>query len=322
MKRILVTGALGQIGSELTFALRKKHGSDAVIASDIKNDPPQKFLKTGPYEICDVTERENLIKTIEKFNIEIIYHMSAVLSAKGEKNPSLAWDVNLNGTYNILETAREFHLTRVFIPSSIAVFGPETPRENTPQETIIQPKTIYGITKVSGELLGDYYVYRHGVDVRGCRYPGIISHETLPGGGTTDYAVDIFYKAITTKQFTSFLKPDTMLPMMYMPDCLKATFQLMEADFSKLHHHASFNVSGMSFTPQDLATEIQKHIPDFKCDYQPDYRQEIAESWPKTIDDSAARKEWGWNPDHDLETMTEDMLRVLKGKQDAGILPI
>ncbi len=315
---ILVTGAGGQIGSELTPLLREKFGAASVVASDIKPDVSPALHDSGPYQHLDVTQPEAIRSVLEQNRIDIIFHMSAILSAKGENHPQLAWNVNMNGTHNILEAARELEVKRIFIPSSIAAFGCETPRDNTPQETILRPKTIYGVTKVAGELLCDYYVQRYGLDVRGCRYPGIISYETLPGGGTTDYAVEIFYAAIKCKKFTCFLKPDTMLPMMYMPDCLKATCELMEADFSRLKHHSDFNISGMSFTPAELAEEIKKHIPDFSISYQPDYRQQIAETWPRTIDDSAARKEWGWEPDYDLAAMTEDMLRVLGERHARG----
>ncbi|MBU1185680.1 MAG: NAD-dependent epimerase/dehydratase family protein, partial [Acidobacteria bacterium] len=256
---------------------------------------------------------------VRKHRIDTIYHMAAILSATGEKNPQLAWNVNMNGSFNILETAREQGLFRVFVPSSIAAFGPETPKENTPQETVLLPTTMYGVTKVAGELLGDYYVRRFNVDVRGVRYPGIVSHETPPGGGTTDYAVAIFYEAVKTGSYTCFLKEDAELPMMYMPDCLKATLQLMDADFERLRHHAGFNLAGMSFTPADLAAEIKKHIPAFSITYKPDFRQAIAESWPRSIDDSAARSEWDWRPDYDLAAMTEDMLQVLGRRQADGI---
>ncbi|MFQ6054306.1 MAG: NAD-dependent epimerase/dehydratase family protein, partial [Candidatus Bathyarchaeia archaeon] len=252
--------------------------------------------------------------------IDTIYHMAAVLSAAGEQDPWRAWDVKVNGTYNVLEVAREYDMVRVFHPSSIAVFGPETPRDNTPQETVMRPRTMYGLTKVSNELLDNYYFERFGLDVRGLRYPGIISSETLPGGGTTDYAVEIFYEAIRHRHYTCFLREDTVLPMMYMPDCIKATIDLMNADLSRLKHHADFNVTAMSFSPRELAEEIKKHIPDFTIDYQPDSRQAIADSWPRTIDDSAAREEWGWKPEYDLAAMTSDMLEKLSRRYEEGRL--
>jgi len=320
MKRIMVTGAVGQIGSELTMALRKKYGNDNVLATGHKTQPSPTLRDSGPFEFINVTQRETIDAMIKKYNIDTIYHMSAILSAVGEKNPQLCWDVNMNGTYNILEAAREHNLVRVFVPSSIAVFGPETPRVNTPNDTILKPKTMYGVTKVAGELLCEYYVRRFNVDVRGCRYPGIISYETLPGGGTTDYAVAIFFEAVKNKSYKCFLKEDTRLPMMYMPDCLKATFDLMEADFSKLKHHADFNVTAMSFSAGELAAEIKKHIPDFTITYEPDFRQAIADSWPDSIDDSAAREEWGWTPDYDLAKMTADMLSVLSQRHAEGKL--
>jgi nucleoside-diphosphate-sugar epimerase len=320
MKRIMVTGAAGQIGSDLLKVLRTKYGGENVLAADIQNLPDPGLRESGPFEFCDVTQREAIEAIVCRYGIDTIYHLAAILSANGEKNPRLAWDVNINGTYNILETARDHRLVRVYIPSSIAAFGPETPREATPQETILRPKTMYGVTKVAGELLADYYVRRFAVDVRGSRFPGIISHETPPGGGTTDYAVAIFYEAVKAKRYTCFLGADTRLPMMYMPDCLKSVMGLMEADFSRLRHHADFNLAAMSFTPAELAAEIRKHIPDFTCEYRPDFRQAIADSWPMSIDDTAAREEWGWKPDYDLAAMTKDMLTVLTRRQAEGRL--
>ncbi len=319
-KKIMVTGAVGQIGSELTMALRKKYGNDNVLATGHKTQPSKQLLESGPFEFINVSKRETIDEMIKKYKIDTIYHMSAILSAVGEKNPQLCWDVNMNGTYHILEACREHSLVRVFVPSSIAAFGPETPTVNTPNDTILKPKTMYGVTKVAAELLCDYYVKRFNVDVRGCRYPGIISYETLPGGGTTDYAVAIFFEAVKNKKYKCFLKEDTRLPMMYMPDCLKATFDLMEADFSKLKHHSDFNVTAMSFSAGELAAEIKKHIPEFTCTYEPDFRQAIADSWPDSIDDSVARKEWGWKPDYDLARMTGDMLSVLQKRLKEGTL--
>jgi len=319
-QRILVTGAAGQIGSELTLALRAKYGPENVVASDIRADAAGGLRDAGPFELLDVLDPSAIAGVIKRQAIDTIYHMAALLSAVGEKKPQLAWDVNLNGTFRILEAARENNLARVFCPSSIAVFGPETPRLNTPNDTILKPKTMYGLTKVAGELLGDYYVRRFGLDVRGCRYPGIISHETLPGGGTTDYAVAIFFEAVKDGRYTCFLREETRLPMMYMPDCLKATIDLMESDFSRLRHHADFNVTAMSFSAGELAAEIRKHIPDFEVTYAPDFRQAIADSWPESIDDSAAREEWGWQPDYDLARMTADMIAALRRRLEAGTL--
>ena len=314
MSRILVTGALGQIGSELTEELRKRYGRDNVDASDIRSDESSNVVTGGPWTELDVTDAEAVEKTVIDNRIDSIFHMAAILSATGENYPQLCWKVNMNGTLNILEVARKNDLTRVIIPSSIAAFGPETPRENTPQETILRPKTMYGVTKVSGELLCDYYVRRYNVDVRGVRYPGIISSETLPGGGTTDYAVDIYYKAIEDGRYTCFVKKDTMLPMMYMPDCIKATLDLAEADFSDLVHHSDFNVGALSVTAGDIAESIRKHIPDLEVDYDPDFRQAIADTWPSSVNDSAARKEWGWEPEWDIDSMTVDMLEKLRRK--------
>ena len=318
-KRILVTGASGQIGSALTPALRARYGADMVVATDIV-EPPEELRNAGPFEFLDVTQRGAIAAVIDRYNVGTIYHLAAILSAVGETKPQLAWTVNLNGVYKVLEIARERKVERVFYPSSIAVFGPETPRDNTPQDTVLRPTTMYGVTKVAGELLGNYYFRRFGLDVRGVRYPGIISSETLPGGGTTDYAVEIFYEAIKHHHYTCFLREDTVLPMMYMPDCIKATMDLMEADLARLKHHTDYNLAAMSFSPADLVAEIQKHIPDFVCEYRPDYRQEIADSWPRTIDDRAAREEWGWEPQYDLAAMVEDMLDKLGRRYEAGLL--
>ena len=318
--RILLTGASGQIGTELLKVLRKAHGDSNVVAADIQPLSDPGLRESGPFELCDVTRRDRVDEVVRRHDIGTVYHMAAILSATGEKNPQLAWNVNINGTYNILEIAREHALARVFIPSSIAAFGPETPREATPQETILRPKTMYGVTKVAGELLADYYVRRFNVDVRGCRFPGIISHETLPGGGTTDYAVAIFYEAVKNRRYTCFLREDTRLPMMYMPDCLKSVTDLMAADFGRLRHHADFNLAAMSFTPAELAAEIKVHIPEFAVAYEPDFRQAIADSWPTSIDDAAAREEWGWKPGYDLKAMVKDMLDVLARRHAAGRL--
>jgi len=317
--KILVTGATGQIGSELTITLRERYGRDNVVAMGHRRKPSKTLEESGPYVSGDVRDRENLEKIIREYDIDTVYHMAAILSATGEKNPQLCWDVNVNGLYNLLEIAREKNL-RIFCPSSIAVFGPGTPKENTPQDTVLTPTTMYGVTKVTGELLGEYYVKKYGVDVRGVRYPGIISSETPPGGGTTDYAVEMFYYAVRGEKYTCFVREDTVLPMMYMPDCIKSAIQLMEADFSKLKHHTNFNVTAMSFSAKELEEEIKKHIPDFSCEYKPDFRQEIAESWPRTIDDSCAREEWGWKPDYDLKRMVKDMIEKLTKKYEEGRL--
>ena len=319
MHRILVTGADGQIGSELTPVLRARYGRENVVATDIA-EPCPALCDGGPFEFLDVTQRGAIGAVVDRYEIDTIYHMAAILSATGERKPQLVWNVNVNGLYKILEIARERKITRVFYPSSIAAFGPETPKDDTPQETVMRPTTMYGISKVTGEMLGSYYFQRFGLDVRSVRYPGIISSETPPGGGTTDYAVEIFYEAIKHKRYTCFVREDTVLPMMYMPDCIRATIMLMEADLSQLRHHADFNLSGLSFSAGELADEIQKHIPEFVCEYKPDFRQEIADSWPRTIDDRAAREEWGWEPQHDLARMVADMLEKLGRKYEEGRL--
>ena len=309
--RILVTGACGQIGSELTMALRERHGSSNVVAAGHIAKPQQTLRDSGPFVTIDVRNRAEIVQAVEDYQIDTIYHMAAILSVTGEEKPNLAWDVNMSGLINVLEVARDRGLLRVFCPSSIAVFGPETPRDCAPQATILQPTTMYGITKVTGELLGEYYVQRFGLDVRGMRYPGIVSSETPPGGGTTDYAVDIFYQALQSKHYACFVRPDTVLPMMYMPDCIKATLDLMDADLDALTSLCSFNIAGMSFSAEQLAAEIKKHIPEFVCEYKPDFRQAIADSWPRTIDDTPAREQWGWRPQFDLTSMTADMLEKL-----------
>ncbi len=319
MRRILVTGAVGQIGSELTVELRRRYGAGNVVAAGHRTRPAP-VLCEGPFEYIDVAHRDSIEEVVKRHNIDTIYHMAAILSAVGEAKPHLAWDVNMNGLYNVLEIAREHGLTRVFCPSSIAAFGPETPRHNTPQETVLRPRTMYGVTKVAGELLCDYYVRRFGLDVRGVRYPGIISSETLPGGGTTDYAVAIYYEAVANRRYTCFVREDTVLPMMYMPDCIKGTIELMEAGFDRLVHHADFNLAAMSFSAGELAAEIKAHVPEFEVTYEPDFRQAIADSWPRSIDDSAAREEWHWQPDYDLASMTVDMLAKLSARHAAGNL--
>lgn len=320
VQKILVTGAVGQIGSELTLALRERYGSQNVIAAGHRTEPNQALRNSGPFEFIDVINREEIADVVKAYGIDTIYHMAAILSAVGEERPQLAWRVNVNGLYNILEIARNHQIAQVFIPSSIAVFGPETPRDNAPQETSLHPTTIYGVSKVTGELLGDYYVHRYNLDVRGLRYPGIISSETPPGGGTTDYAVEIFYAAVKEGSYTCFVREETILPLMYMPDCIKATIDLMEADFSRLRHHCDFNLTGMSFSAGELVKEIKKHIPNFTCEYRPDSRQGIADSWPRSIDDRAARVEWGWKPDFNLASMVADMIERLRNRYTAGLL--
>lgn len=319
MERVLIIGCSGQIGTELTGELRKIYGADNVIASDIK-PPSDGVLQCGPFETIDILDKNRIIEIVERFKIDAIINMAAILSAVGEKNPLLAWKINMDGLINVLEVAREYKINRVLNPSSIAVFGPETPIDNTPQETILRPTTMYGVTKVAGELLANYYVQRFDMDIRGLRYPGIISNQTLPGGGTTDYAVAIYYDAIKYGKYTCFVKEDTRLPMMYMPDCLKATIDLFHADKSKLKHHSDFNVGAMSFNVKELADSIKKYIPEFEIEYKPDYRQAIADSWPNSVDDSAAREEWGWKPSYDLDAMTKDMLDAIRKKHEKGLI--
>jgi nucleoside-diphosphate-sugar epimerase len=320
MRRLLVLGATGQIGSELTQELRRRYGQENVVAAGHRRQPSERLLSTGPFISVDVTHKDHVEKAIEDYEIDTVYLLATVLSAVGEQNPQRAWDVNLTGLYHVLEVAREHNLVRVFWPSSIAVFGPETPRIHTPQDTVLIPTTMYGVTKVAGELLCNYYFRRYGVDVRCVRYPGIISSETPPGGGTTDYAVAIFYEAIRTKRYTCFVREDTVLPMMYMPDCIKGAIDLMEADPAQIKHHVGYNVAGVSFSASELASEITKYIPDFDCEYQPDFRQTIADSWPMSLDDSVARDEWGWKPDHDLASMTRDMIEKLTNRLADGVL--
>jgi nucleoside-diphosphate-sugar epimerase len=320
MKKILVTGSTGQIGSELTLELRKKYGGDNVVAVGHKRRPSEVLLRSGPFIRVDLSSEKSIEEVVKDHDIDTIYHLAAVLSATGEENPQTAWATNMGSLYNILEVARKRELFRVFWPSSIAAFGPTTPRVNTPQETILLPTTVYGVSKVAGELLCNYYFIKYGLDIRSVRYPGIISSEVLPGGGTTDYAVAIFYEAIKNKRYTCFVREDTVLPMMYMPDCIKATIDLIEADPSKVKRHDSYNVAGMSFSAGELAAEIKKYIPDFQCDYKPDFRQKIADSWPMTIDDSVARKDWGWKPTYNLAAMTKDMIDKLSKRHAEGKL--
>ncbi|MEM1635205.1 MAG: NAD-dependent epimerase/dehydratase family protein [Thermosphaera sp.] len=312
MKRILVIGATGQIGTELVPVLRKLYGKENVIAG-YHSKPPTGPLTDGPVEHVDVLDKNSVEKVIKKYDINEVYHMAAILSAAGERNPQLAWKVNMDGLYIVLELAREYRF-RIFWPSSIAAFGPNSPKVNTPQVTIMDPTTMYGITKYAGELLTRYYAYKFDVDVRGVRYPGIISSEALPGGGTTDYAVEIFYHALEGKKYTCYLREDTMLPMMYMPDAVKAAIQLMNADRNRLTIMSGYNVAAFSFTPKQLETEIKKYVPQLEVEYKPDFRQKIADSWPKSLDDSVARKEWNWSPDWSFEAMVKDMLVKLAVK--------
>ena len=320
MRNILVIGSAGQIGSELTPELRKRYGNSQVVAGIHKTKPPRELFESGPVERVDVTDKEQLSPVIKKYKIDTIYNLAALLSVVGEANPLEAWLVGMNGLLNVLEVSREYRCA-VFTPSSIGAFGLSTPLDNTPQDTIQRPQTMYGVTKVAGELLSDYYFKRFGVDTRSVRYPGIISNVTPPGGGTTDYAVEIFYAAVKEKKFTCPISSKTFLDMMYMPDALEAAIQLMEVDPSRLKHRNSFNVTAMSFCPEMIAAEIRRHIPDFEINYKIDpIKQSIAESWPNKMDDSCAREEWNWNPKYDLPMVTEDMLRVIKKKYEGGFI--
>jgi nucleoside-diphosphate-sugar epimerase len=310
-EKILVIGASGQIGVELTMALRKIYGNQNVIASDLREQNPL-LEGTGPYVSLDVMNKEMLHVQVIRQNITQIYLLAAILSATGEKNPNLAWHLNMQGLLNVLDIAREEKLSKVYWPSSIAVFGPTSPKINCPQQTIIEPITVYGISKYAGEFWCNYYHQRYGVDVRSLRYPGLISYKSAPGGGTTDYAVEIYHAALEEKKYSCFLEADTYLPMMYMPDAIRATMELMEAPSNKISIRTSYNVSGMSFSPKEIALSIQQEIPDFEISHKPDSRQNIANSWPQSIDDAVAHNDWGWKPDFDLNKMTKDMLANLK----------
>jgi nucleoside-diphosphate-sugar epimerase len=306
-EKILVIGASGQIGVELTLALRKIYGNASVVASDLREE--NDLLKgTGPYVSLDIMNKEMLHVQVIRQNITQIYLLAAILSATGEKNPNLAWNLNMQGLLNVLDIAKEEHLHKVYWPSSIAVFGPTSPKVNCPQQTIIEPTTVYGISKYAGEFWCHYYHHRYGVDVRSIRYPGLISYKSAPGGGTTDYAIEIFQEAMEEKKYECFLGKDTYLPMMYMPDAIRGTIELMEAPAEKISVRTSYNLSSMSFSPEQLAKEIRNFIPGFTITYKPDYRQAIADSWPQSIDDSTARNDWGWNPEYDLKKMTKDMI--------------
>jgi len=309
-EKILVIGASGQIGVELTLALRKIYGNANVVASDLREE--NDLLKgTGPYVSMDVMNKEMLHVQVIRQNITQIYLLAAILSATGEKNPNLAWSLNMQSLLNVLDIAKEEKIYKVYWPSSIAVFGPTSPKKHCPQQTVIEPITVYGISKYAGEFWCNYYHQRWGLDVRSIRYPGLISYKSAPGGGTTDYAVEIFHEALEEKKYECFLQEDTYLPMMYMPDAIKATLELMEAPEEKIKIRTSYNIAGMSFSPKEIAAEIKKHIPEFKITYKPDYRQQIANSWPQSIDDSVARNDWGWKEDYDLSAMTKDMLENL-----------
>ena len=311
---ILIIGANGQIGTVLTQALRERYGHDNVIASDIresKND-------NSPFELLNILEGEELSRIVKKYKINQIYHLAAILSASGEKNPKRTWDINMNGLFNVLNVAKDEELCRVFFPSTIAIYGANTPQFNTPQHTVLDPTTVYGISKVAGENWCQYYHLKYGLDIRSVRYPGVISYQSLPGGGTTDYAVDIFHKAVRGVDFECFLTKDTRLPMIYMPDAIRATVELIDAPNENIKIRSSYNLASMSFTPEEIYNEIKKHIPDFKITYKPDFRQAIADSWTATIDDAHARADWGWKEDYNISQMTTDMIFQLSKQLDVA----
>ncbi len=306
MTKILITGACGQLGSELTLKLREKHGVDSVVASDVRD--PEGELANGPFEKLDVMDRKAMLSIVENHGITQIYHLAAILSAKGESNPHFAWQLNMDSLLSVLEIAKDKNLDKIYWPSSIAVFGPNTPMQSTPQHTVMDPNTVYGISKLAGERWCEYYFEKYGVDVRSLRYPGLIGYKAKPGGGTTDYAVDIFYQALEQQQYECFLSENTYLPMMYIDDAIEATIQLMESDASEVKVRSSYNIAAISFTPEQIAKEIKNHISDFNISYMPDFRQKIADSWPDSVDDSAARKDWGWQHQYDLKKMTTTIL--------------
>lgn len=320
VKNIMVIGAVGQIGSELTMALREKYGNDNVVAVGRKTPPSDELKNSGPFEYADCNNKESIENLVKKYDIDTIHHLAAILSGVGEKNPELAWNVNMNGLKNVLDIARDYKLARLIVPSSIAVFGPGTPLQNTPQQTIMRPNTIYGVTKVAGELLCDYYYEKWGVDVRGMRFPGLISYKTPPGGGTTDYAVAIYYEAVKIGKYECFVEERTTLPMMYMPDAINCHIDLQNADASTLRYRNAYNVTGFSFDVKTLADSIRKVIPELEVTYAPDTRQKIADSWPDSIDDSAAKEDWGWNPQYSLDAMTEDMIKNLRVMHEKGMI--
>ncbi len=313
-KSILIIGACGQIGTELTLALREKYGNDCVVASDIR-EGGESLMASGPFELLDATNYSAIEDVVMYYEIDEVYLMAAMLSATAEKFPMRAWNLNMNSLFNVLNLAKEKKISSIFWPSSIAVFGPNTPRENTPQLTVMEPSTVYGISKQAGERWCNYYFSKYGVDVRSVRYPGLISYKTLPGGGTTDYAVEIYHKALADKNYSCFLKEDTALPMMFMDDAIRATITIMDAPSKNIKVRSSYNLAAMSFTPQEQAKSIQQHIPEFNIQYAPDFRQDIADSWPKSVDDSKAQEDWGWRAAYGLEKTTQIMLENLAKNQ-------
>lgn len=315
MGTILIIGACGQIGTELTKKLRSIYGTDKVIASDVRKGDAE-FVASGPFEVVNALDFNQVEQTIEKYNVTDVYLMAALLSATAEKNPAFAWDLNMNSLFHVLNLAKAGKIQKIFWPSSIAVFGPTTPKQNTPQYTVMEPSTVYGISKQSGERWCEYYHNIYGVDVRSIRYPGLISWSTPPGGGTTDYAVDIYHKALENGEYTCFLSEETRLPMMYMDDAIRATIEIMQAPAENIKIRSSYNLSAMDFTPKEITGAIQKHMPDFTISYEPDFRQKIADSWPQSIDDSSARQDWNWKHEFDLDAMTTDMLEHLSAKAE------
>ncbi len=314
-KCILIIGACGQIGTELTLKLRELNGKDAVIASDIR-EGSKELMKSGPFEFVNAMDYDTILKVVEKYDVNEVYLMAAMLSATGEKFPDKAWELNMNSLFNILNLAKGKHIKKLFWPSSIAVFGPTTPKENTPQETVMEPTTVYGISKQAGERWCEYYYNKYGVDVRSIRYPGIISWKTNPGGGTTDYAVEIYHNALLIGKYNSFLSKNTKLPMMYMDDAIEATIKIMDANPEDIKIRSSYNLAAMSFSPEEIAEEIKKIVPEFRISYSADFRQNIADSWPRSIDDTRAREDWGWKHQFDLEKMSESMLNSLHTKYE------
>lgn len=313
MGKILIIGACGQIGTELTKKLREVYGRDNVIAADVRKGSAD-FVASGPFEVVNALDFNQVETLIEKHNVDDVYLMAALLSATAEKNPAFAWDLNMNSLFHVLNLAKAEKIKKIFWPSSIAVFGPTTPKQNTPQYTVMEPSTVYGISKQSGERWCEYYHNIYGVDVRSIRYPGLISWSSPPGGGTTDYAVDIYYKALSDKKYTCFLSEETRLPMMYMDDAIRATVEIMKAPAEKIKIRSAYNLSAMDFTPEEITEAIKKHIPEFTISYEPDFRQKIADSWPQSIDDTSAREDWNWHHDFDLDSMTADMLEQLSEK--------
>ena len=309
-KSILILGACGQIGTELTLALRELYGNDQVVASDIR-EGSESLMNSGPFELLDATNYEAIEDVVMYHEIEEVYLMAAMLSATSEKFPERAWNLNMNSLFNVLNLAKENKIEKIFWPSSIAVFGPNSPKDNTPQSTVMEPSTVYGISKQSGERWCSYYYHKFGVDIRSVRYPGLISWKTLPGGGTTDYAIEIYHEALNKGSYACFLNEDAKLPMMFMDDAIRATISLMDCDPGQLTVRSSYNLSAMSFSPADISASIKKHIPNFKISYSPDFRQEIAETWPRSIDDTKAKEDWGWEPQFNLENTTAEMLKNL-----------